>query len=143
MTGLVRAAFALLVLPALLVGCSEQAEPLADELSRYTDRDDGCEQVVSAIAYTDLALKPLGQERYQDFDDAVRSKIGTVGGTIALEVRDFPTKATLEQARRVADVARRTAAADARGARRVALLREYRREAAQLVIDCGRAVPGL
>lgn len=134
---------ALLVLPLLLTGCGDDSEPLAEELSRYTDSGDGCQQVVSAIAYTDATLKPLGQERYQRFDDEVRSKIGTVGGTIALEVRDFPSKQTLEQARRVADLAEETAALDMKGARRVALLREYRREATQLVIDCGREVPDL
>jgi hypothetical protein len=143
MSRLVGAAGALLLLPALLSGCGDDAAPLADELSRYTDRGDGCQQVVSAIAYTDLALKPLGQERYQDFDDEVRSKIGTVGGTIALEARDFPSRQTLHQARKVADLAEKAAARDARGARRVQLLRDYRREATQLVIDCGREVPHL
>jgi hypothetical protein len=143
MGSLVRAAGALLLLPALLTGCGDDEQPLADELSRYTDRGDGCQQVVSAIAYTDMALKPLGQERYQVFDDEVRSKIGTVGGTIALEVRDFPSRMVLEQARRVAELARETAALDARGRGRVSSLREYRREATQLVIDCGREVPNL
>jgi hypothetical protein len=143
MGSLVRTAGALLLLPAVLTGCGDDQEPLAEELSRYTDRGDGCQQAVSAIAYTDAALKPLGQERYQEFNDEVRSKIGTVGGTIALEVRDFPSEETLEQARRVADLARETAALDTRGARRVTLLREYRREATQLVIDCGREVPSL
>jgi hypothetical protein len=143
MRGLVRVAGALLLLPALLSGCGDDEPALADELSRYTDRGDGCQQVVSAIAYTDLALKPLGQERYQEFNDEVRSKIGTVGGTISLEVRDFPSRMILEQARRVAELAQETAALDARGARRVASLREYRREATQLVIDCSREVRGL
>jgi hypothetical protein len=143
MRGLVRAAGAVLLLPAVLTGCGDGEQPLADELSRYTDSGDGCQQVVSAIAYTDEALKPLGQERYQVFDDEVRSKIGTVGGTIALEVRDFPTKETLEQARRLADVAEETAALDSRGAKRVALLREYRLEATRLVIACAGEVPNL
>jgi hypothetical protein len=139
----VRTAGAVLLVLAGVAGCGDDRQPLADELSRYTDAGDGCRQVVSAIAYADSSLKPLGQERYQVFDDEVRSKVGTVGGTIALEVRDFPSRQTLQQARTVADLARRTAALDARGDERVALLREYRREATQLVIDCGREVDDL
>ena len=55
----------------LLAACSPGKAPLADELDRYTDKGDGCQQVVSAIAYADEALKPAGQERYQVFDDEV------------------------------------------------------------------------
>ena len=121
---------------------SEKA-PLADELDRYTDKGDGCQQVVSAISYADGQLKSVGQERYQVFDDAVRSSIAAVAGTVALEVRDFPSERTLEQARRVARLARLTAGVDTSGRRRVRLLREYRREAMQMVIDCAREEPSL
>ena len=132
------------VLVALLVaGCSSGQAPLADELDRYTDKGDGCQQVVSAIAYADAALKPAGQEPYQVFDDEVRSKVAAVSGTIALEVRDFPAEQVLDQARVVARLADDTAARSARGERRVRLLREYRREALDLVLGCARAVPGL
>jgi len=133
-----------LVATAVAAGCtSEEKAPLADELDRYTDRGDGCPQVVSAIGYADGRLLAAGQERYQDFDDAVRSSIAAVAGTIALEVRDFPSEDVLEQARRVQELASRTAAVDVTGARRVALLREYRREAMQLVIDCAAEVPSI
>lgn len=128
---------------AATAACGDDEAPLADELARYTDAGDGCQQVVSAIAYADASLKAPGQERYQEFNDEVRSKIAAVSGTVALEVRDFPSKRTLEQARKVADLADRTASAQSRGAERVALLRTYRREAAQLVIDCGREVRNL
>ena len=128
---------------SLTTGCGDDKAPLADELSRYTDQGDGCQQVVSAIAYADDSLKPLGQERYQVFDDLVRSKLSAVSGTVALEVRDFPSKRTLRQARKVADLAARTGSLDARGRERVDLLRTYRREAAQLVLLCGREVRGL
>lgn len=127
----------------LLAACSPGKAPLADELDRYTDKGDGCQQVVSAVAYADEALKPAGQERYQVFDDEVRSKVAAVSGTISLEVRDFPAEPVLDQARVVADLADRAAARSARGERRVRLLREYRREALDLVLVCAREVPGI
>jgi hypothetical protein len=127
-----------------LSGCSDDDKaPLSDELGRYTDAGDGCQQAVSAIAYADNTLRAAGQEQHQEFDDAVRSNIAAVAGTIALEVRDFPSKATLQQARQVEDLAEQTSAIATKGQHRVELLREYRREAAQLVIDCAAAVDGL
>ena len=104
---------------------------------------DGCQQTVAAITYADSSLRAAGQERHERWDDATRSKVATVGGTIALEVRDFPSEATLEQARKVAGLAADAAAAATTDEERVRLLREYRREAAGLVILCGRAVPDL
>ena len=95
------------------------------------------------MAYADGQLRAMGQESFQEFTDAVRSSISAVSGTIALEVRDFPSKDTLDQARRVADLADEVAAADTRGAKRVRLLRQYRVEAEQLVIACARAVKGI
>jgi hypothetical protein len=127
-----------------LSGCSDDDKaPLSDELGRYTDAGDGCQQAVSAIAYADNTLRAAGQEQHQEFDDAVRSNIAAVAGTIALEIRDFPSEGTLQQARKVEDLAEETSALATKGQRRVALLREYRREAAQLVIDCAGEVDGL
>jgi ABC-type Fe3+-citrate transport system substrate-binding protein len=132
-----------LMLP-LLGACSDDDKaPLSDELGAYTDSGDGCQQAVSAIAYADNTLRAAGQERHQEFDDAVRSNIAAVAGTIALEVRDFPSKKTLQQAREVEDLADETSAIATKGEKRVRLLREYRREAAQLVIDCAAEVEGL
>ena len=131
-------AVALLAVLQLSTGCSGDDDgPLAKELSGYTDPGDGCAQVMSAIAYADDALKPLGQEQYQTWDDVSRSRLAAVDGTLALEVRDFPTESVLKQARKVGKIADHTAAAATKGAERVRSLREYRREAAQLVIDCG------
>lgn len=140
-----RAGAALLALVALtaLSGCGDDEPALSDELSRYTDAGDGCQQAVSAIAYADASLKAAGQERYQEWDDETRSKVGTVSGTIALEVKDFPSAEALRQAREVARLAREAAAADTSAEDRVQLLREYRREAAGLVIICGREVASL
>jgi hypothetical protein len=121
-----------------LVGCSHDKPALADQLSRYTDSGDGCQQVVSAISYADTSLKAAGQEPYVTFDDLVRSKLAAVSGTVALEVHDFPSERALDQARRTADLAERTAAAGVPHTKRVRLLREYRREAAEMVIVCAR-----
>jgi hypothetical protein len=132
-------------LTSSVAGCTgdDDEAPLSDELGRYTDSGDGCQQAVSAIAYADGRLRAAGQEQHQEFDDAVRSNIAAVAGTIALEVRDFPSRRALAQARQVADLAEETSALATKGQRRVELLREYRREAAQLVIDCATEVDGL
>lgn len=131
-----------LVLGTLSCSGSSKA-PLADQLDTYTDKGNGCQESVSAVAYADGQLRAMGQESFQEFTDAVRSSISAVSGTIALEVRDFPSKDTLDQARRVADLADEVAAADTRGVKRVRLLRQYRVEAEQLVIACSRAVKGI
>jgi hypothetical protein len=88
-------------------------------------------------------LKPLGQERYQDWDEVTRTRLAAVGGTIRLEERDFPSERALRQARLVADIAAEVAGPATRGSRRVRVLRSYRREAAQLVLVCSREVEGL
>ena len=125
-----------------LVGCSGDDKPssLSEQLAHYTDSGDGCQQVVSAISYADTSLKPAGQERYVTWTDEVRSKISAVSGTIALEVKDFPSKQALGQAQRTARLADRTAAAGVPTAKRVRLLQEYRREAAAMVVVCARLV---
>ena len=125
-----------------LVGCSGDDKPssLSEQLAHYTDSGNGCQQVVSAISYADTSLKPAGQERYVTWTDEVRSKISAVSGTIALEVKDFPSKQALAQAQRTARLADRTAAAGVPTAKRVRLLQEYRREAAEMVVVCARLV---
>ena len=125
-----------------LVGCSgdEKSSSLSEQLAHYTNSGDGCQQVVSAISYADTSLKPAGQERYVTWTDEVRSKISAVSGTIALEVKDFPSKQALGQAQRTARLADRTAAAGVPTAKRVRLLQEYRREAAEMVVVCARLV---
>jgi hypothetical protein len=131
-----------LVAALSLVGCSGDDKPskLSEQLAHYTDSGDGCQQVVSAISYADTSLKPAGQERYVTWTDEVRSKISAVSGTIALEVKDFPSKQALDQAQRTARLADRTAAAGVPTAKRVRLLQEYRREAAEMVVICATLI---
>ena len=138
--GLCVGSFFVAVAVLSLTGCSGDDRPssLSEQLAHYTDSGDGCQQVVSAIAYADTSLKPAGQERYVTWTDEVRSKISAVSGTVALEVKDFPSKQALDQAQRTARLADRTAAAGVPTARRVRLLQEYRREAAEMVVVCAR-----
>lgn len=130
----------LLLIPVTLLalavsGCSGSAKA-ADPLLSYTDPGDGCHQVVTAITYADSSLKPLGQEAYQDFTDEVRSNVASVDGTQTLEVKDFPNKQILEQARLTGRLATEATQAGVSRRARVRHLREYRREAAELVLLC-------
>jgi hypothetical protein len=137
-----RETLPVLVLVGVLAGCSDgdragsESGPSPTGLAAYTDPGDGCAQAVSAISYADDLLKPLGQEPYQDWDDAVRSRVAAVDGTIALEVQDFPDDEVLAAARRVQERARSAAAPDVSGEARVRWLREYRRDAASLTLLC-------
>jgi hypothetical protein len=122
-----------------VAGCGTADAAGEDALARYTDPGDGCQQAVSAIGYADDALLVLGQEDHQKFDSAVRSRLAAVEGTINLEVQDFPTRPILLQARKVAELADRAQASADPDDAQIQALREYRREAAQLVIDCAAA----
>lgn len=116
---------------------------MSERLAGYTDPGDGCEQVVSAISYAEFLLKPLGQERYQDLDQVVLSRIAAVAGTVAVEAADFPDGTSAEQAARLAAAAEHVDDPEVTGEAKVAALREYRSEAADTVIACAAAVPGL
>lgn len=126
------------VIGALLVPLAACAE--ANPLESYTPSGDACDQAVSAIGYADDLLVVLGQEQYQDFDDATTSRLAAVAGTLALEERDWPDRETARQASLVqplADEAADLSPAEPR-AREQALV-QYRIEAARLVLVCGRA----
>lgn len=118
----------------------------AGGLEAYTDRGDGCAQVVSAIGYADQVLRPRGQERSQRFDDAVRSRLAAVGGTIALELDDFPAPDVGTLARAVQPLAEQSGALidedDPAAVRaRLRTFERYRDQAAALVARCRRATP--
>jgi hypothetical protein len=114
-------------------------------LDHYTDLGDGCQQAVSAIAYADDVLRALGQEPYQEFDDAVRSRLAAVAGTLALEGKDWPDAAVARQARVVQPLAQAAGEPVEGGpaaSRRARTLLRYRIEAGRLVLACRDAVPG-
>jgi hypothetical protein len=96
-------------------------------LDHYTDTGDGCEQAISAIAYADDQLRALGQEPYQEFDDAVRSRLAAVAGTLALEAKDWPASDPLKNRSQAPN--------------RVRTLLRYRIEAGRLILACRDAVP--
>jgi hypothetical protein len=111
------------------------------DLEDYTDTGDGCEQAISAISYADDVLVRLGQEPYQTFDDAVRSRLAAVAGTLSLEAKDWPDKAIYRQAQIVQPLAQAAGArlpddsAEAKAARVNVLLR-YRIAAGTLILVC-------
>ncbi len=123
----------------VLTGCSSAPHP-PDALASYTDPGDGCQQTLSAISYAEGPLRDLGQEAYQEFTDDVRSRLSAVDGTVALEVRDYPSSAALRQARMAGTMAQAAAKAGVSRRVRVERLREYRVEAAKVVVVCTRAL---
>ncbi|MFP5348204.1 MAG: hypothetical protein ACLGIA_14415 [Actinomycetes bacterium] len=126
---------------AALVTASACSQRPPDPLESYTDQGDGCQQAISAIAYADDSLKPLGQEPYQEFDEVVRSRVAEVAGQIAVEAKDWPSAAIREQADVVQRLAQEASVNDA-SPERVRALLEYRGEAARLVLLCRDALGG-
>ncbi len=126
-----------LLLAGLLAGCGD-GQPSA--LQSYTGPGDACEQALSAIGYADAVLVVLGQERYQDFDDESTSRLAAVAGTLQLEARDWPDRATRARAREVVPLAEAAADLDPEDplAREESLVR-YRAAAAGLVLACQEA----
>lgn len=123
------------LVPAALLLCTACSSGPDDALASYTDEGDACRQAVSAIGYADDLLKPLGQEPFQDFDDATRSRLAAVAGTLALEARDWPSREVAEQAEVLQPLAQAASEKDGGDERAHALL-EYRVEAARLVLLC-------
>lgn len=138
-TGPRRAAAAGGLAAAVLVTATACSRQPPDPLESYTDPGDGCQQAISAIAYADDSLKPLGQEPYQEFDDVVRSRVAAVAGQLALEAKDWPSDEIREQADVVQQLAQKASAKTATPERVRALL-QYRGEAADLVLLCRDAL---
>jgi hypothetical protein len=123
---------------------STPTSTLVPDLDTYTDRGDGCQQVVSAIGYAEQAMHTGGQDAGIVLDDALRSRLSAVGGTIALEMDDFPSTAVRRLAPDLQRLAERSGAfvdeRDRAGLReRASIFRLYRREAPRLVRLCSDA----
>lgn len=115
-------------------------------LESYTDPGDGCAQAISAISYADDILVSLGQEPYQQFDDAVRSRLAAVAGTLSLEAKDWPDEPVHHQAQVVQPLAQAAGAqlpdqSAAAKAARINVLLRYRIAAGTLILVCRDATP--
>jgi len=99
--------------------------------------DDPCARVISAIGYLDALLVPDGEDLS---GDAVRGRFGYLAGTIAEYGRRLP-EAARPAAREIGAVSQEMAPARTARARRVALLRDYRRASRELTAACGSAAP--
>lgn len=118
--------------------------PAVGPLGGITEPGDGCPQMVSAIGYADALLVDLGQERYQEYDVAVRSRLAQVAGTARVEAADWPSERVHRQARQLAHLAftasRLPTGGEAAFTRAQALV-AYKAGAAQMVLLC-QAVAG-
>ncbi|MCF6469069.1 hypothetical protein FAF44_11810 [Nonomuraea sp. MG754425] len=124
------------MLPVLLVGCQTGSSSAAKYSTGGDPTDSPCDRVVSAIGYAGLMLEPEGQEERQNFEDAVIGRLAEANG-ITLEFGDrLP-----ESLRAAADTVKTTTASLSRSdvprERQVALLKQYRAAADQIVAGCG------
>lgn len=125
---------------------SPAASTTSPDLDSYTDPGDACAQAISAISYADDALRPLGQEPYQEFNDVVRSRLAAVAGTLALEAKDWPDEPVHRQASLVQPLAQEAGAllpdqSAASKAARINVLLRYRIAAGTLILVCRDAAP--
>lgn len=123
------------MLPVLLVGCQD-APSSAEKYSTGGDPTDSpCARVVSSIGYAGLMLEPQGQEERQNFEDALIGRLAEVRG-ITLE---FGPRLPGSLSGAVATVRTTTAGLsrnDVPRDRQVALLKQYRVAADQIVAGC-------
>lgn len=130
-----RLATVALILPVLLVGCQEDASSAQKYSTGGDPTDSPCARVVSAIGYANLMLKPKGQEEQQHFEDAVIGRLAELRG-ITLQFGDR-LPASLEPAvETVRTVTAGLSRNDVPRERQVALLKQYRVAADQIVAGC-------
>ncbi|TMR21203.1 hypothetical protein ETD86_16035 [Nonomuraea turkmeniaca] len=118
----------------LVAGCSPA--PAREQYSTGGDPSDSpCARVVSAIGYANLMLEPKGREERQHFEDAVIGRLAEARG-ITLQFGDR-LPASLKGA---VETVRTTTAGLSRNdvprERQVALLKQYRAAADQIVAGC-------
>jgi hypothetical protein len=93
-----------------------------------------CDDAISAMSYADDLLVNQGQEPYQDFDAAMRSRLSAVEGTL-LNTDEWPSDDLADQAEIVQRLANEASRKDA-GLPAVRALTEYRGEAARFILLC-------
>jgi hypothetical protein len=134
MSGVRRLATVALLLP-VLVGCQHTAASAGKYSTGGDPTDDPCARVVSAIGYAGLMLKPKGQEESQKFEDAVLGRLAEARG-ITLEFGDRLPRSLGTAVHTVETTTAGLARADVPRRRQVALLKQYRVAADQIVAGC-------
>ncbi|MGN9839373.1 hypothetical protein ACTMTI_14755 [Nonomuraea sp. H19] len=132
-----RLATVALILPVLLVGCQENASSTAKYSTGGDPADDPCARVVSAIGYAGLMLEPKGQEDRQNFEDAVIGRLAEARG-ITLEYGGRLPGSLQGAVERVKTATAGLSRNDVPRERQVALLKQYRAAADEIVAGCGK-----
>ncbi|MFI7634590.1 hypothetical protein [Nonomuraea sp. NPDC049400] len=123
------------MIPALLVGCQGNASSTAKYSTGGDPTDDPCARVVSAIGYAGLLLEPKGQEDRQNFEDALIGRLAEARG-ITLEYGDRLPQSLHGAAERVKTATGGLSKGDLPRERQVALLKQYRVAADEIVAGC-------
>ncbi|MEU6778853.1 hypothetical protein ABZ912_06585 [Nonomuraea angiospora] len=124
------------MLPVLLVGCQGNASSAAKYSTGGDLTDSPCARVVSAIGYANLMLEPKGQEDRQYFEDAVIGRLAELRG-ITLEFGDRLPDSLKGAVQTIKTTTAGLSRNDVPRERQVALLKQYRVAADQIVAGCG------
>ncbi|MEV0389968.1 hypothetical protein [Nonomuraea sp. NPDC050643] len=130
-----RLATVALMLPVLLAGCQDDASPAERYSTGGDSTDSPCARVVSSIGYAGLMLEPKGREDRQNFEDALIGRLAEVRGvTLQFGARlpDSLQRATETVLGATAGLSRNNVPRE----RQVALLKQYRAAADQIVAGC-------
>ncbi|RVX39589.1 hypothetical protein EDD27_1950 [Nonomuraea polychroma] len=130
-----RFATAALILPVLLAGCQKDASPAQKYSTGGDPADSPCARVVSAIGYADLMLEPKGSEERQHFEDAVIGRLAEARG-ITLQFGDRLPASLKGAVETVKTTTAGLSRNDVPRERQVALLKQYRAAADQIVAGC-------
>ncbi|MGP3955114.1 hypothetical protein ACTWPT_03880 [Nonomuraea sp. 3N208] len=124
-----------LSLSVLLTGCQQNAPSTAKYSTGGDPADDPCARVVSAIGYAGLMLEPKGQEDGQNFEDAVIGRLAEARG-ITLEFGDRLPRSLQGAVARFETATAGLSRSDVPRERQVALLKQYREAADEIVAGC-------
>ncbi|MEV4010349.1 hypothetical protein AB0J35_07610 [Nonomuraea angiospora] len=123
------------MLPVLLVGCQGNASSSSKYSTGGDPTDSPCARVVSAIGYANLMLKPKGQEDRQYFEDAVIGRLAELRG-ITLEFGDRLPDSLKGAVQTIKTTTAGLSRNDVPRERQVALLKQYRVAADEIVAGC-------
>jgi hypothetical protein len=136
MSAVKRLATVALIIPVLLGGCQEDASSAAKYSTGGDPADSPCTRVVSAIGYVNLMLRPKGQEDRQYFEDAVTGRLAELRG-ITLQFGDRLPESLQTAVEGIKAATAGLSRNDVPHERQVALLKQYRVAADEIVAGCG------